>query len=140
MVLQDNLFIEKILPMAILRQFSAVELEHYRRPYLQPGEDRRPTLSWPRSLPIDGDPADVVSVTAKSAAWLAQSPIPKLFISGEPGQLARARLREIVRSWPNQAEVSVKGRKLLQEDSPEEIGTAIAAFIARLRSGQTATI
>ena len=140
MVLQENLFIEKVLPMAILRRFSAAELEHYRRPYQQPGEDRRPTLSWPRSLPIDGEPADVMRVIARSAAWLAHSPIPKLFINGEPGQLVRGRLREIIRSWPNQAEITVQGRKLLQEDSPDQIAAAIAAFIARVRSGKTATI
>ena len=133
MVLEDNVFIEKILPGAILRQFTAEELSHYQRPYLEPGEGRRPTLSWPRSLPIEGEPAEVARVAGESAGWLAASDVPKLFISGEPGTLARGRVAEIIRSWPNQTEVAVNGRKLLQEDSPDEIGAAIADFVRQLR-------
>jgi len=91
-------------------------------------------LSWPRSLPIDGEPADVVEVVSQNFSWLAQSDVPKLFINGEPGTLARGRLREIIRRWPNQTEVTVKGRKLLQEDSPDEIGAAIAEFAKRVRA------
>ena len=90
-------------------------------------------MSWPRSLPIEGEPAEVFGVVSQNASWLAQSNVPKLFINGEPGTLARGRLREIIRRWPNQTEVTVKGRKLLQEDSPDEIGAAIAEFIKRLR-------
>jgi haloalkane dehalogenase len=133
MVLEDNIFIEKILPGAIIRQFTDEELNHYRQPFRNAGEDRRPTLSWPRSLPIDGEPAEIVEVVSESGRWLAQSDLPKLFINGEPGTIVRGRIREIIRSWPNQTEVTVKGRKLLQEDSPDEIGTAIADFIRRLR-------
>jgi haloalkane dehalogenase len=133
MILEDNLFIERILPAAILRPFTDEELAHYRRPFEHPGEDRRPTLSWPRSLPLDGEPAEVVDIISASEAWLAQCDLPKLFINGEPGQLVRGRLRQIIRNWPNQTEVIVNGRKLLQEDSPEEIGVAIADFVRRLR-------
>ena len=122
MVLEENIFIEKILPQAIIRQFTDEDLNHYRQPYRNAGEDRRPTLSWPRSLPIDGEPAEVVQVVSGSGSWLAQSDVPKLFINSEPGTLARGRLREIIRRWPNQTEVIVQGRKLLQEDSPDEIG------------------
>jgi haloalkane dehalogenase len=129
MVLEENIFIEKILPQAIMRQFTDEELNHYRQPFRNPGEDRRPTLSWPRSLPINGEPAEVVKVVSGSGSWLAQSDVPKLFINGEPGTLARGRLREIIRRWPNQTEVTVKGRKLLQEDCPDEIGAAIADFV-----------
>src|SRR5271165_3658837 len=133
MVLGENMLIEKILPQAIIRQFTDEELNHYRRPFRNAGEDRRPTLSWPRSLPIDGEPAEVVKVVSGSGSWLAQSDLPKLFINGEPGTLARGRLREIIRRWPNQIEVTVQGRKLLQEDSPDEIGAAIADFVKRVR-------
>jgi len=133
MVLEDNIFIDKILPAAILRQFSDEELGHYQRPFTVHGEDRRPTLSWPRSLPIEGEPAEVARVVAESAAWLAESEVPKLFINGEPGTLARGRVREIIRSWRNQSEVTVNGRKLLQEDSAEEIGLATAEFVRQLR-------
>ncbi len=133
MVLEENIFIEKILPQAIIRQFTEEELNHYRQPFRNAGEDRRSTLSWPRSLPIDGEPAEVVRVVDESGSWLAQSDVPKLFINGEPGTLARGRVREIIRRWPNQTEVTVKGRKLLQEDSPDEIGAAIADFAKRLR-------
>jgi haloalkane dehalogenase len=133
MVLEENIFIEKILPQAVLRPLPADEVNRYRQPFQNAGEDRRPTLAWPRSLPIDGEPADVTEVVSANESWLAQSDVPKLFINGEPGTLARGRLREIIRRWPNQTEVTVKGRKLLQEDSPEEIGAAIADFVERLR-------
>jgi len=133
LVLQENIFIEKILPQAILRQLTGDELNTYRQPFRNAGEDRRPTLSWPRSLPIEGEPADVADVVSQNGTWLAQSDVPKLFINGEPGTLARGRLREIIRRWPNQTEVTVKGRKLLQEDSPDEIGAAIASFAKRVQ-------
>jgi len=133
MVLEENIFIEKILPQTAIRQFNNEELGYYARPFRNAGEDRRPMLSWPRSLPIEGEPADVAEVVRRNEAWLAQSQVPKLFINGEPGTLARGRLREIIRSWPNQGEVTVKGRKLLQEDNPDEIGTAIAEFVRSSR-------
>jgi len=129
MVLEENIFIEKILPQAVIRQLTDAELNHYRSPFLNSGEDRRPMLSWPRSLPIDGEPAQVAEVVSRNGTWLAQFDAPKLFIKGEPGTLVKSRLREIVRQWPNQTEVTVRGRKLLQEDSPDEIGAAIANFI-----------
>lgn len=133
MALYDNIFIETILPRAVIRSLSEEEMAHYRRPFARPGEDRRPTLSWPRSLPIEGEPREVVEVIDGSARWLAQNPIPKLFVRGDPGTLARGRVLELIRTWPNQTEVSVSGRKLLQEDSPDEIGAAIAAFVRRMR-------
>jgi len=133
MVLEENIFIEKILPQATARQLTEEELDHYRKPFRNAGEARRPMLSWPRSLPIEGEPAEVSRIVSESCSWLAQSELPKLFINGEPGTLARGRVREIIRRWPNQTEVTVKGRKLLQEDSPVEIGAAIADFIKRLR-------
>ena len=137
MVLEDDVFIEKILPQAVLRQLRDDELNCYRQPFQTTGEDRRAMLSWPRSLPIEGEPADVVEVVSQNGTWLAQSEIPKLFINGEPGTLARGRLRETIRRWPNQTEVTVKGRKLLQEDSPDEIGAAIADFVKRVRTPVT---
>lgn len=132
MVLEDNIFIDKILPQTASRPYSADELDIYRQPFLNAGEDRRAMLSWPRSLPIEGEPREVNEVVRKNGDWLAQSTVPKLFINGEPGTLARGRLREIIRRWPNQTEVTVTGRKLLQEDSPDEIGAAIATFIRSL--------
>jgi len=132
-VLDENMFIENILPQAVLRQLTEDELNTYRKPFRNAGEDRRPTLSWPRSLPIEGEPAHVVEVVSENGSWLAQSDVPKLFINGEPGTLARGRLREIIRRWPNQTGVTVRGRKLLEEDSPDEIGAAIAGFAKRVR-------
>jgi haloalkane dehalogenase len=133
MVLEENIFIEKILPQTALRQFAEDELDVYRQPFRNAGEDRRAMLAWPRSLPIDGEPPQANEVVSKNGDWLAQSDIPKLFINAEPGTLARGRLREVIRQWPNQTEVTVKGRKLLQEDSSDDIGAAIAAFVGRLR-------
>jgi len=137
MVLNDNIFIETVLPRAVIRSLSEEEMEHYRRPFSHPGEDRRPTLSWPRSLPIDAEPREVVEVIDRSARWLAHCQIPKLFVRGDPGTLARGRVLDLIRTWPNQTEVTVKGRKLLQEDSPDEIGGAIAKFVRRLRNQST---
>jgi haloalkane dehalogenase len=133
MVLEENIFIEKILPQAVIRQLTDAELNHYRSPFRNSGEDRRPMLSWPRSLPINGEPPDVAEAVSRNASWLTQSNVPKLFINGDPGTLVRGRLREIIRQWPNQTEVTVKGRKLLQEDSPDEIGAAIADFAERVK-------
>ena len=98
-----------------------------------PGEDRRPTLSWPRNIPIEGEPADVVAVVNDYGKWLAESDVPKLFINSHPGALVRGRLRDFVRSWPNQTE-SQFGVHFIQEDSPDEIGAAVAQFVRRLPS------
>ena len=134
MVLEDNVFIETILPAAILRQLSEEEMEHYRRPFRNAGEDRRPTLSWPRTLPLDGEPAEIVKLMEEYSPWLAGGDVPKLLINGEPGQVVRGAVRQAIRGWRNQAEFAVKGRKLLQEDSPDEIGAAIADFVGKLRA------
>ena len=133
LVLENNIFIEDRLPAAILRKFTDEELAHYRNPFLTPGEARRPTLSWPRSLPLDGEPAEVVESMMAYLPWLAESDVPKLLISGDPGAIMVGPVRDAVRTWNNQSEVVVKGRKLLQEDSPDEIGAAIAKFVKRIR-------
>lgn len=133
MVLEENLFIEARLPGAILRKLTAEEMAFYRKPFANPGEDRRPTLSWPRCLPLDGEPADVANVVSENGNCLARSDIPKLFINGEPGAIVRGRIRDFVRTWPNQTEVTVRGVHTIQEDSPDEIGMAVADFVRRLR-------
>jgi len=134
MVLEQNLFVEAVLPGAITRRLSDEEMHHYRRPFVNPGEDRRPTLSWPRNIPIDGQPADVVSVVEDYGRWLAKADVPKLFINAEPGAIVRGRIRELVRTWPNLTETTVSGTHFVQEDSPDEIGTAVAEFVRKLRS------
>jgi haloalkane dehalogenase len=134
MVLEKNLFVEGVLPAAVLRDLTDEEMAVYRAPYAQPGESRRPTLTWPRMIPVEGEPVDVVETVERSAAWLAQSQVPKLFVNAEPGAiLARGRARQLVRSWPNQTEVTVSGIHFIQEDSPHEIGAAVADFVRRLR-------
>jgi haloalkane dehalogenase len=133
MVLEQNLFVEAVLPGAIQRRLSDEEMDHYRRPFVDPGEDRRPTLSWPRNIPIDGQPADVVSVVEDYGRWLAKADVPKLFINAEPGAIVRGRVRELVRTWPNLTETTVSGTHFVQEDSPDEIGTAVAEFVRKLR-------
>jgi haloalkane dehalogenase len=134
MVLEQNLFVEAVLPGAIQRRLSDEEMDHYRRPFVNPGEDRRPTLSWPRNIPIDGQPADVVSVVEDYGRWLAKADVPKLFINAEPGAIVRGRVRELVRTWPSLTETTVSGTHFVQEDSPDEIGTAVAEFVRKLRS------
>lgn len=131
MVLEKNLFIEGILPSAVLRDLTEEEMNVYRRPYLEPGESRRPTLTWPRELPINGEPEDVVSIVDDYSKWLAQSDVPKLFVNAEPGAILTGSQREFCRTWPNQEEVTVRGAHFVQEDSPHEIGEAVATFVRR---------
>jgi haloalkane dehalogenase len=130
MVLQENFFIEKILPGAILRAFTAEEMAQYRRPFAEPGEGRRPTLTWPREIPIEGEPPDVNAIVTAYAEWLATSDVPKLFIKAEPGALLGSGANlDTVRTWPARTEVTVPGVHFVQEDSPDEIGRAIADWM-----------
>jgi haloalkane dehalogenase len=134
MILEENRFVEWLLPLRIMRELTAKELGEYRRPFRERGEERRPTLTWPRQLPIDGRPADVVEIVRSNAAWLATSPIPKLFVDAEPGTIS-AEERDLCRSWPQISEVRANGLHFLQEDSPDEIGEALARWHATLASG-----
>lgn len=131
-VLQKNVFVERILPLSVIRKLSDVEMEVYRRPFTAPGESRRPMLTWPRQIPIDGQPPDVTAIVNEYSQWLATSSIPKLFINGDPGMILTGRVRDICRRWPNQREVTVKGLHFVQEDSPHEIGEAIASWYRTL--------
>jgi haloalkane dehalogenase len=132
MVLAKNVFVERILPASVLRGLSPEAMERYREPFREPGESRRPTLTWPREIPVDGEPADVTAVVAAYAAWLAASPLPKLFVNAEPGSILVGAQRAFCRTWPNQQEVTVAGSHFVQEDSPAEIGQAIARFLRGL--------
>ncbi len=131
-VLAKNVFVERLLPASVLRGLTPEEMERYRAPYREPGESRRPTLTWPRQIPLDGEPADVAEIARAYADWLVRSPVPKLFVNGDPGFLATGAVRDFCRTLPNQQEVTVKGTHFLQEDSPDEIGRAVAAFVRRL--------
>lgn len=133
MILTNNMFVERVLPSSVVRGLSDEEMAVYRAPFAKAGEDRRPTLSWPRMIPIAGEPADVVKIVEDYSGWLAQSDVPKLFVNAEPGSILTGRQREICRRWPNQTEVTVKGLHFLQEDSPDDIGKAAADFIRRVR-------
>ena len=128
MILEKNLFIEAVLPGSILRKLSNNEMDVYRRPFREPGEDRRPTLTWPRQIPLDGEPADVTELVQSYAKWMSSSDLPKLFVNADPGAILVGAQREFCRGWKNQTEVTVKGNHFLQEDSPHEIGEAIAKW------------
>ncbi|HET7341986.1 MAG TPA: haloalkane dehalogenase [Methylomirabilota bacterium] len=132
MVLVKNVFVERILPASVVRGLTQEEMDHYREPFRAAGESRRPTLTWPREIPIGGEPGDVVALVDEYARWLAGSRLPKLFVNGNPGSILVGAQREFCRAWPNQQEVTVKGSHFLQEDSPAEIGQAIAKFLKRL--------
>ena len=134
MVLEKNLFVERVLPGAVLRKLSDEEMAEYRAPFVNAGEDRRPTLTWPRQIPIEGEPPEVVRVATDCGRWLAESRIPKLFINAEPGAILTGRQREFCRTWRNQTEVTVEGIHFVQEDSPDKIGEALAAFVPSLRT------
>ena len=125
LILEKNMFIEGVLPNSIIRNLSEEEMAVYRKPFIKPGEDRRPTLSWPREIPIDGNPENVVEIVSRYAKWLENSDVPKLFINADPGSILVGKQREYCQTWKNQIEVTVKGRHFLQEDSPNEIGESI---------------
>lgn len=131
-ILEKNVFVERILPSSVLRDLTEEEMEVYRRPYREPGESRRPTLTWPREIPIDGEPEDMVEIVGGYADWLSGSEVPKLFVNADPGTILTGAQREFVRTWPNQREVTVKGSHFIQEDSPDEIGQAIAEWLKTL--------
>ena len=133
MVLDKNIFVERVLPSSIMRELTEEEMNEYRRPFLNSGEDRRPTLSWPRQIPIQGEPKEVVEVVENYSNWLSSSDLPKLFINADPGSILTGKQREFCRSWPNQDEVTVKGTHFMQEDSPDEIGKAVSRFVSKLR-------
>ncbi len=130
MVIDKNLFVEAVLPASIQRTLSKEEHDEYRRPFVE-SQHRWPTLTWPREIPIEGQPADVVEIVQSYSEWLAASAVPKLFVNADPGAILTGDQRDFCRSWPNQTEVTVAGIHFIQEDSPHEIGQAIADWLAR---------
>lgn len=132
LVLDKNLFVEGVLPAATLRDLGS-DLDVYRAPYRQAGERRRPMLDWPRQLPIEGEPADVVGIVEAYGQWLASSPVPKLFVNAEPGSILVGAQREFCRTWPNQREVTVPGIHFVPEDSGDEIGRHVAQWLRDVR-------
>lgn len=128
MVIEKNIFVERVLPSAVLRGLSEEEMVVYREPFLDP-QHRRPTLTWPRQIPIEGEPEDVVAIVNDYAEWLKSSDLPKLFVNADPGSILTGPQRDFCRTWPNQTEVTVSGSHFVQEDSPNEIGQAIADWL-----------
>jgi haloalkane dehalogenase len=134
MVLENNLFVEAVLPGSVIDGPTEEAMEQYRRPYLEAGEGRRPTLTWPREIPLDGEPADVVEIVQSYSDWLPTSSIPKLFINADPGAILTGPTRDFVRTFENQDETTVPGIHFIQEDSPDLIGRAISDWLAKIRS------
>ncbi len=131
-ILTKNVFVERILPSSVIRALTDDEMAEYRRPYLEAGESRRPTLTWPREIPIEGEPADVHDIVSSYAEWLASSDLPKLFVNADPGSILTGPQRDFCRTWPNQAEITVPGIHFIQEDSADLIGAALAEWYAGL--------
>jgi len=129
MVLMKNIFVERVLPGSVLRGLTEEEMTVYRRPFLKEGEDRRPTLTWPRQIPLSGEPKEVVDIAQAYGDWMAENDLPKLFVNAEPGAILIGRQREFCRGWKNQTEVTVKGSHFIQEDSPDEIGKAVSSWL-----------
>jgi haloalkane dehalogenase len=132
-MLEDNMFVEQRLPAAVLRTLFEDEMREYRRPFAEPGEGRRPTLTWARQIPLGGEPEDVVEIVQAYADWLCSAALPKLFVNAEPGGILIGAQRECCRSWPNQSEVTVPGIHYIQEDSGTEIGKAVADWWRHVR-------
>ena len=132
-VLEKNLFVEAILPSSVIRPLHDDEMEEYRRPFVDGGEDRRPMLTWPRQIPIDGEPAEVVEIVQNYSDWLATSDLPKLFVNADPGSILIGPQRDHCRRWPHQTETTVAGKHFLQEDSADEIGQALSAWLSGLQ-------
>ncbi len=140
LALDMNMFVEGVLPSSIIRRLGDEEMAEYRRPFIESGEARRPTLTWPREIPIEGEPADVVSLVSNYSQWLSTSEIPKLFVNADPGAILAGPQRELCRTWPNQTEVTVPGVHFIQEDSADEIGTALAQWYRRIRGPLDGTV
>ncbi len=132
LVLDKNFFVENILPASVLRKLSDAEMAVYRRPYKNRGESRRPTLTWPREIPIAGEPKDVHDIIQTYGQWLASSDIPKLFIEAIPGAMFESH-RNFAKTWPNQTHVKITGGHFVNEDSPDETGAAIVAWLQNIR-------
>ena len=128
MVLENNVFVERVLPGSIIRKLTDEEMAVYRAPFADAGESRRPTLTWPREIPLDGEPPDVAAIVDAYSSWLVDSEMSKLFVNAEPGAILTGEQREFCRTWRNQTEVTVKGVHFVQEDSPDEIGAALAEW------------
>ena len=129
MVLEKNIFVERVLPGSVLRGLTDAEMAVYRRPFAEAGEDRRPTLTWPRQIPVAGEPADVTQIAQDYSEWLQHTEVPKLFVNAEPGAILTGSRRDLARTFPNQTEVTVAGSHFIQEDSPDEIGQALRAWM-----------
>ena len=132
MVLEKNVFVEAVLPGSVLRGLTDEEMAVYRRPFANTGEDRRPTLTWPRQIPLAGEPVDVIGIVEAYGKWLSEADIPKLFINADPGAITTGAMRDFCRSWPNQTEITVPGNHFIQEDSPHEIGAAASDFVKKI--------
>jgi haloalkane dehalogenase len=128
MILDRNLFVERVLPGSVLRKLTEAEMAEYRRPFLR-REDRWPTLTWPRQIPIGGEPAEMVAIVEAYSQWMAQNDVAKLFVNADPGAILTGTLREFCRSWKNQTEVTVPGSHFIQEDSGPAIGQAVADWL-----------
>ena len=132
LILQRNMFVEAVLPSSVIRKLGSEEMEHYRRAFSTP-DDRQPTLNWPRQIPIDGEPEHMVKLVDSYGQWMLQNTsLPKLFIDATPGSILTGKAREFCRTWPNQREVTVAGTHFIQEDSPNEIGSAVAEWLNSL--------
>lgn len=134
LVLEQNMFVEQVLPASVLRELSEEEMGRYRAPYLNAGEDRRPTLTWPREVPFDGEPEDTHAMVVQLSEWLPANELPKLFVNAEPGALIQGEVRDFVRTWKNQEEITVRGIHFIQEDSPHEIGAALEKWIPKVQA------
>jgi len=128
MILERNMFVERVLPGSVLRKLTEAEMNEYRRPFLK-SEHRWPTLTWPRQIPILGEPADVVEIVSSYAQWMSQNDMPKLFVNAEPGAILIGAVREFCRTWKNQTEDTVSGSHFIQEDSGSAVGRAVADWI-----------
>lgn len=132
MILEKNIFVERILFGSILRELNGEEKAEYRRPFLEPGEERRPALTWPRQIPLGGEPADVVAIVSAYSDWLSKTQVPKFFVNAEPGAILTGRIRETARSFPNQSEITVRGSHFIQEDSGAEIGEGLKEWLRKI--------
>ena len=128
LILNRNMFIEAVLPASVMRTLTEAEMNTYRAPYVN-ADDRQPLLNWPRQIPIEGEPENIVALVNEYGAFMASSEMPKLFINADPGSILTGRQREFCRTWPNQQEITVKGLHFIQEDSPLEIGQAVAKWV-----------
>jgi haloalkane dehalogenase len=133
LIVNQNVFVEQILPGGIARQLTEEEHNRYREPYTEPAS-RKPLWRWPNEIPIAGEPPDVVQIVGAYNAWLQQTELPKLLFYADPGALMPPPVVDWAKQSLSNLETVDLGRGIhfLQEDNPHRIGEELSRWYSSL--------